>query len=179
MKTKAKLIGLTVIALASGCSTVPDVYKPNAVGYVNGSVTEKGLQVTIRPARDQVAVGDVINFDVIYENVGDKPFMFPKNPNLLFTWTYSNGRRDNYLGEDASPKHYDATELVSLKPGTCMTSEFPVKTYYFKTQGVTEFRAILRCPLCTNPELSSVWHGRAVSNTYGVMLTRGQDYASL
>jgi hypothetical protein len=142
-------------------------------------VTEKGLQVTIRPTSDQVTVGDVINFEIVYENVGPEPFMFPKHPNILFTWTYANGRRDNYLIEDASPKHYASTDLVSLDPGTSMTREFKVKTYYFKTKGVTEFRAILRCPQCTNPELGSVWHGRAVSNTYGVMLTRGRNYASL
>jgi len=178
MKSIAKLIGLAGIAVASGCSTVPDLYKPAAVGHVHESVIEKGLQVTIRPASDQVTVGEIINFEVTYKNVGDQPFLFPKDPNILFLWTYADGRRDNYLVDDAVPTHYQSTQLVSLKPGMSMTSEFPVKTYYFKTQGVTEFKAILRCPQCTNPEIDSVWHGHAISNAYGVMLTRGRKYAA-
>lgn len=117
-------------------------------------------------------MGEPLYFTVIIQNVGDKPLWLPRNPDLLLTWVYPNGRRDNFIRERPPAQFFSAHNAVLLQPGQQMTRTIAVKTYYFPLPGITEFRAILRGTGNTNPDLQPFWSGRVESNAYGIRVLK-------
>ena len=160
------------VALTTGCASVPEAYKPTVVGMIHHGMHEGNLQITIEPDRDEAAVGDRLMFRVILTNTGGAPFLIPRRPNVLFTWVYPDGRRDNFVIDDPAPRFYQASELHEVSPGESFVMRVPIETYYFNRYGVTEFRAVARIPRSTNPAHDALWHGEAMSNAYGVLIKK-------
>lgn len=171
MRRTARYLGLILAgALAGGCTSLPVAYIPQTVGPLEESQITNFLEVRIEPDKEEAVIGDLIRFRVILRNTGTVAFYVPRKPDLLFTWTYADGVRDNYVCELPFERFYFAEEAVLLKPGEQITTHMDIKTYYFDTPGITEFRAYV-CPgRNTNPELTPFWQGKASSNGYGVVV---------
>ena len=180
MKRLAILLGILVtVAIVTGCSTASasSKYRPQTLGMASDGYADSGLSIMI-DTKDEVAVpGEPLVFDVVYKNVGTSSFLLPREPNILFAWTYSDGKRDNYLVDYPKERFYKDSEVVELKPGDTLVQRFPVKTYYYDRYGITEFRAVLAGVPNSNPNVEKVWVGRSVSNAYGVMISKTKTYA--
>jgi hypothetical protein len=174
MKSSHRIVFLLAIGLLTGCSTVPDPYRPQALGARDDGWADRGLQIGILPTNDYAVKGRDILFNVTLTNVGAEDFLVPRDPDILFLWTYSNGRRDNFMVDTPSTVFYQPNEVYLLRPGKHYTFQVPVKTSYFPDLGVTEFRAVAQLPRNTNPELPQVWSGKSLSNAYGVMVSRSE-----
>jgi hypothetical protein len=162
-----------------GCTTVPETYKPTTLGPCKSALADRGLEMRIEARSRDAEKGQPIVFDITYTNVGVDPFLLPDNPEVLFVWTYANGKRDNYMVDRPISKFYSEDDVLTLAPGETLKRKFAVKTYYFKRMGITEFRAILQGVPNSNPNLDGVWLGHAISNAYGVMVDdRGSEMAS-
>lgn len=149
---------------------MPAPYLPKTVGPVESARITDALEIQIEPDRDEAYIGDPIRFEVTIRNVSDGAFWVPRDPDLLFTWTYADGGRDNYVDEFANERFYTFDQVVLLKPGESMVKHFDIKTYYFDTAGITEFRALVQTARNTNPAINPFWQGRAMSNAYGVVV---------
>ena len=172
MKKSYLLVLTTSVALITGCAAIPEPYRPSVVGAIPGGSQDHGLRVTIQPDRDVAAVGDRLQFLVRLTNAGPSAILVPRRPNILFTWVYPDGRRDNFMLDDPSPRYYPASEVQEIPPGESLEVRVPIETYYFKRYGVTEFRAIARIPRNTNPAHETFWHGKVMSNAYGVLIEK-------
>lgn len=168
----AAALGCFLALFVSGCGTIEKPYQPQRVGRIDSERPTGPIEVQILCAQETVVIGEPLYFTVIIRNVGDRPLWLPRNPDLLMTWIYPNGRRDNFIREQPPPQFFSAYNAVLLQPGQQMTRTIAVKTYYFPLPGITEFRAILRGTENTNPELHPFWSGRAESNGYGIRVLK-------
>ena len=173
MKKTIPWILAASLALTTGCASIPESYKPQVVGMIPNGMRDSSLQIFIEPNRDVAAIGDKLLFQVKLMNVGESPILLPRQPDVLFTWIYPDGRRDNFLLDDPAPRFYQESEVHEVLPGESLVMRVPIETYYFKRYGVTEFRAVARIPRSTNPNHNTLWYGKAVSNAYGVLIQKG------
>jgi hypothetical protein len=107
---------------------------------------------------------------VIIRNTALEPIWVPADIDVLFTWIYPNGGRDNFMREFQTERFYSKDEAVLLKPGHALVRKETIKTYYFHREGITEFRAVVHSGGNTNPELKPFWQGEIESNGYGVLV---------
>ena len=162
--------GLLASVMLSGCATVPTPYKPSTVGSLNDSQAKDALEVVIEPQCTHAIIGEPIRFAIRLRNVGTQAFWIPRDPDLMFMWVYPNWRRDNFLAEFDGERDYADREVTLLRPGAELSKQFTIKTYYFNREGVTEFRALVHASRNTNPSFTPFWHGKALSNAFGVMV---------
>lgn len=166
-------------SLLTGCASLPDTYMPSTVGPVQHHSSQgEALECRIHPVHDAVVSGEPIEFVVLIRNRGDQPVWVPGQPEVLFLWTYSNGRRDNFMRDEPMPQFYTTQNAVLLQPGEQLRRTVEIGTRSFLRQGVTEFRAIVNVPRNLNPELTPFWTGRAYSNGYGVLVADPTAVAS-
>jgi hypothetical protein len=156
------------LLLSAGCGTIQQPYIPSTVGVIATEQSQGPIEVQIVSSQDTVTLGDPIYFTVIIRNTGERPLWLPRNPHVMLTWVYPNGRRDNFLREFAPEGYFSKQDSVLLHPGQQMLRTIAVKTYYFPHAGITEFRAVVHSPLNTNSELQPFWSGQAESNAFGV-----------
>lgn len=152
--------------LLSACGTIPESYRPNQIGVVDSADSTSGLSLSIRPDRTTAQIGDTITFDVIIKNMGTDTVWLPSQPDILLTWTYPDGKRDNFIRDDDVPAAPPA--LSPLAPGEERLFKSVVRTYYFDLRGVTEFRARVSVAPSARAE-HLAWAGDLASNGYGVM----------
>jgi hypothetical protein len=156
--------------LLAGCAEMPGPYVPARVGAIRDTITSGNLEVLIDTDDREALIGQPILFRVTIRNSGQQALWVPKDPDLLFTWIYPDGRRDNFLREFETERFYDQDDAVLLKPGFQINKYVQIKTYYFERAGITEFRALLHAGRNTNPALTPFWHGEVMSNGYGVLV---------
>ncbi len=159
------LIIVVAGAMLTGCGSVRQAYKPNQLGNLADHRDASGIEVTLSPDKYRARIGDPVTFKVTIRNVGTDPILFPADPDLLLTWVYPDGKRDNLVRGDrkSAPKYF------VLAPGEEHVAHSVVTTYYFDRGGIHEFRAIVRGDqLAMNTERPA-WQGRAVSNGFGVL----------
>ena len=169
----------TAGSLLTGCASLPDTYVPSTVGPVqHQSAQREALECRIHPVYDAVVAGEPVQFVVEIRNRGDQPVWVPSQPEVLFLWTYSNGRRDNFMRDEPMPQFYTTQNAKLLQPGEQLKRTVEIGTRNFLRQGVTEFRAIVKVPRNLNPELAPFWTGRAYSNGYGVLVADQTAVAS-
>lgn len=181
MRNNLPIIGVAafVVSLFAGCASIPEAYRPQEVGSLQPARVASGLKVSISPDSEIAVRGEPIQFSVNIENVSGHDLVLPRRPHIQFAWTYSNGRRDNFVSEIPAEQFYRPSEVITLESGGKLRVNVPVKTYYFDQMGITEFHAVVKSPRNTNPALGPVWQGSVASNRYGVRVTRGRDYAWL
>jgi hypothetical protein len=151
-------------ALLAGCGTVKQAYKPQQMGNLADHRNAGGIEVRLSPDKYRARIGDPVTFKVTIRNVGAAPILFPSDPDLLLTWIYPDGKRDNLVrGERAPSQNY-----IVLAPGDEHVAHSVVTTYYFDRGGIHEFRAIVRGDQLAMNTDRSAWKGRAVSNGFGV-----------
>ena len=160
---------LTALLLA-GCGTMPGEYIPTKVGPIGDPDADAALKVVISTKNTLAFIGDPIIFQITIKNIGEEPIWLPREPDVLFTWTYPNGRRDNFIREFQEERFYSADNAVQLLPGQQLTRFVPIKTYFFEKAGITEFRALVHASRNTNPGLEPFWQGKALSNAFGVLV---------
>ena len=165
---------LSISLLTAGCSTVPDEYIPATVGSVGEADALDGLKMTISTRQASVKIGEPILFQVRLQNVGLTPLFIPKNPNVIFTWVYADGSRDNFVKDSEYEPLLGETDLTILQPNRFITKDIRVDTYYFDRQGVTEFWATLQAWRSKTPAKPEVWEGRITSNRFGVWVEDGK-----
>ncbi|MCZ7591385.1 MAG: hypothetical protein M5U15_04155 [Kiritimatiellae bacterium] len=157
---------LVAVAVLSGCGTVREVYKPTQLGNLADNRNDSDIEITLRPDKAHARIGDPITFTVSIRNVGTQPILMPSDPDLLMMWIYPDGKRDNLIRNERKNK----TEWLVLKPGEERIAHSVITTYYFDRSGIHEFRAVLNG--ANEIAMSSTrptWHGRAVSNGFGVL----------
>lgn len=165
--------------LLAGCASLPETYVPSTVGPVQHQATQgQALECRIHSVHDAVVAGEPVEFVVLLRNRSDQAIWVPSRPDVVFLWTYSNGRRDNFMRDDPMPQFFTSHNAVLLQPGEQLTRTVRVDTRNFLRNGVTEFRALVQAPTNLNPELNSFWTGRTVSNGYGVLVADRATVAS-
>jgi hypothetical protein len=157
-------------AALSGCGTMPETYIPSTVGPLGESNPASEMRVSISSKNTLAFIGDLIIFQITLKNVSEDPIWVPREPDVLLTWTYPNGRRDNFVREFQDERYYSPDDAVQLLPGQQITKFIPVKTYFFERAGITEFRALVHASRNTNPKLAPFWEGKAISNAFGVLV---------
>ncbi len=126
----------------------------------------QGLEVTLRPDKYRAVIGEPVSFDIAIRNAGTQPIAIPADPDLLLTWVYPDGRRDNLIQAERSKSEQ---EWLVLKPGQQHVAHSVVTTYYFDRTGIHEFRAIVSAGASTPAKHQQLtWTGRAISNGFGV-----------
>jgi hypothetical protein len=165
MNITASISGAVLVAaLLSGCGTVRQAYKPEHLGNMADSRGMDGIEVVLSPDKYRARIGDPVTFRIAIRNVGTAPVLFPADPDLLVTWVYPDGKRDNLIrGEKTT-----ASKWLTLNPGEEHIAHSVVTTYYFDRGGIHEFRAIVSGDVAMNTSRPS-WQGRAVSNGFGVL----------
>lgn len=163
-------VGVLAGLLLAGCAEMAGPYVPARVGAIRDTVSSGAVAVVIDTDAHEALIGQPIVFRVTIRNTSEQALWVPRNPDLLFTWIYPDGRRDNFLREFEAERFYGEDEAVLLKPGFQMTKYVQIKTYYFDRAGITEFRALLHAGRNTNPALTPFWYGEAMSNGYGVLV---------
>jgi hypothetical protein len=142
-------------------------YIPSRVGTLADNKTIDGLEMTIAPDKPTARIGDVLTFSIILKNVSAGSVMIPADPDILLTWVYPDGKRDNiirgYTDGDSDKGH-----AIVLAPGESRVFRSAVTTYYFDRTGITEFRARANVAK-TASALSESWQGDIASNGFGVM----------
>ena len=164
MKTLPNMMAIIGLGLLTGCGTVQQAYKPAHLGDLSDDEIGQGLQVTLVPDKYRARIGEPVTFTMVIRNVGEQAVWIPGDPDLLLTWVYPDGRRDNLLrGMQVSPPQ----NAILLKPGQEHVEHSVVTTYYFNREGIHEFRAILTASASGKNQPN--WSGRAISNGFGVM----------
>ena len=151
-----------------GCSTIPDRYIPSSVGSLNDADDSNILKISITPESSELSIGETLVFRVNVKNVSKMPLWIPREPDLLFTWIYPDGRRDGFVHEPQRDQFFTQQDATYLRPGQQISKSVSIRTYYFERKGITEFRAFLRAARNTNPALIPFWTGELASNSYGV-----------
>jgi hypothetical protein len=164
------IAAITAAALLAGCGTIPETYIPSTVGPLGEGDASREVKVVISTKSTLTFIGDPIIFQITLKNVGEEPIWVPREPDVLFIWTYPNGRHDNFLREFQEERFYSADDAVQLLPGQQIRKFVPIKTYFFERAGITEFRALVHASRNTNPNLSPFWQGKALSNAFGVLI---------
>ncbi|MCO5061200.1 MAG: hypothetical protein M9963_04245 [Kiritimatiellae bacterium] len=169
MKLALTVYAALVAGLLTGCGSVQQAYKPQQLGNLADSRTDSSIEVLLKPDKTRARIGDPVTFTIIIRNVGTESVLIPDDPDLIMTWVYPDGKRDNLLRAERQT----APSLVKLKPGEARIAHSVVTTYYFDHSGVHEFRAVLygNNHMAMNTELPA-WQGRAVSNGYGVQFDK-------
>lgn len=159
-----------VLAFAAtvGCQSVDRNYIPSQVGPIPDQSREGPLLLTLRPSADTVAIGDVLYFTVTIKNIGERSIWIPRYPDILLTWIYPNGICDGVMRDPEDEKYFTAHNAILLHPHQELTRTLALKTYYFPKPGIAEFRAVMRIPRNTNPELAPFHAGVLISHAYGV-----------
>lgn len=172
MKRSTKYIGIAgaaiIAAISSGCASMEQAYIPSQIGNLSDNSAIDGLEMTIAPDKSTARIGDVITFSIILKNVSGRSVIIPTDPEILLTWVYPDGKRDNIIrgyGDNGTQHH----GTVVLAPGSSRVYRSAVTTYYFDRKGITEFRARANVALDTASALAGVWQGDIASNGYGVM----------
>jgi hypothetical protein len=151
--------------LLAGCGSVSQAYKPTQLGNLADNRDGSGIEVTLSPDKYRARIGDPVTFTVVIRNIGAEPVLFPSDPDLLVTWVYPDGKRDNLIRGERKK----APKMLLLSPGDEHIAHSVVTTYYFDRSGIHEFRAIVSGEqLAMNTERHA-WQGRAVSNGFGVL----------
>ena len=163
MNKLLSMIAVLGMGLMSGCGTVQQAYKPDHLGDLSDQEVEEGIRVTLVPDKYRARIGEPVSFKVVIRNVGEKAVWIPGDPDLLLTWVYPDGRRDNLIRGMQTVPHRNA---VLLKPGEERVENSVVTTYYFNRSGIHEFRAILTAD--ASSKQTAGWSGRAISNGFGV-----------
>lgn len=165
MKMWVGLFFLVTVLGVVGCGTVKQSYKPAHLGNLADHQAESGIEVTIVPDKYRARIGDPLSFKVVIRNISNQPILFPSDPDLLLTWVYPDGRRDNLIrGEKKG-----SSKMITLAPGESIVLNSVITTYYFDRAGIHEFRAILRGEQMAMSTNNRAWAGRAVSNGFGVL----------
>lgn len=159
--------------LGSGCSSfLACRYMPQTIGIAAAPEIVNGLEVLIVSTDDHIILGQPLTFKATIRNISDHAFWVPKDPHLVFVWTYPNGQRDNFIQDFPKDKYFRHESAILLRPGRKLSSQFTIRTHYFPGAGITEFRAIYYAEKNTNSELHPFWNGRALSNAYGVLVNK-------
>lgn len=155
------------VSLAVGCGTVQQTYKPSKLGFIADHQPYEGIEVTLVPDKYRARIGDPVSFVITIKNVSNAPILFPEDPDVLLTWVYPDGKRDNLI----RPERTEAPKYRILRPGETFVANAVVTTYYFDHSGIHEFRAILRnTPVAVSSTGRPPWQGRAVSNAFGILM---------
>lgn len=157
--------GLMAASLLAGCGTVHEAYKPTQLGNLADNRNDSTIEVTLRPDKYRARIGDPVTFTVVIRNIGTEPILFPSDPDLLLTWVYPDGKRDNLIRD----QRQGAPEMTVLKPGEEHVAHSVVTTYYFDHGGIHEFRAVVYGEQVAMNTGRPAWQGRAVSNGFGVL----------
>ncbi len=166
MKRILKVVGLMALgAQLVGCGTVQQAYKPTHLGNLADHRDASGIEVTLSPDKYRARIGEPVTFKIVIRNVGSDPILFPADPDLLLTWVYPDGKRDNLIRGDRKLSQ----KLIVLAPGEEHIAHSVVTTYYFDRGGIHEFRAIVRGEELAMKTERPAWQGRAVSNGFGVL----------
>ncbi|OGV42686.1 MAG: hypothetical protein A2X46_05315 [Lentisphaerae bacterium GWF2_57_35] len=169
---------MMAIFLLSGCGTMPAKYIPVTLGPVIESESVQGIELTILPSVETIAIGEVLTMTVTIKNIHTEPVWFPRNPEIMMLWIYPDGKRDNLVFECTENRFYTEDQVVWLKAGQVVQTKMRIKTYYFPKPGVTEFQAFCNAASNTNPAIRPFWHGKIFSNTYGVMVEKNRRSSS-
>ncbi len=137
-----KLIIALAVGLVTACGTVQDPYKPTRVGALQDTDAFDGLQVSLQPDRTTARIGDQLSFIIKIKNVGIETTYIPASPEILLTWIYPDGKRDNFI-QDAYALPVNSPTTVRLNPGDSLVLRTVLPTYYFNNKGITEFRALV------------------------------------
>lgn len=178
MKKLAIALVLAVGLLTVGCSTVPDEYVPATVGSIGDPDTLDGLKMTISTTQTNVYIGQPVVFQVRIQNVGSIPLFIPKKPNVVLTWVYADGSRDNFVKDFEGEPLLDENDLTILQPNRFITKDIRVNTYYFNRAGVTEFWATFQTWNRKASAKPGAWEGRIMSNRFGVWMESGKTIAA-
>ncbi len=160
---------IAAAGLLVGCGTVQEAYKPKQLGNLADSRIDSSIQVLLKPDKNRARIGDPVTFTIVIRNIGTETILLPDDPDLIMTWVYPDGKRDNLLRKERK----GVPALLQLKPGEERIAHSVVTTYYFDHSGVHEFRAVLygNNHLAMNTS-NPAWQGRAVSNGYGVLFDK-------
>jgi len=175
------VIGLAIAGMAlilTGCGTTGSSYIPATVGSLEDHEATGTLEVQIETDSAVANIGQPIVFRVVIRNVSTRAFWVPRDPDLLFTWIYPNGRHDNFLREFRPERYYSERDAVRLKPGEELVKHFTIRTWYFERPGITEFRAVLHASRNTNPALLPFWNGEIQSNSFGIEVKKPRNQGS-
>lgn len=150
-----------------GCGTVQQAYKPQQLGNLADNRNDSNIEVSLRPDKSMARIGEPITFTIEIRNIGSEPILFPSDPDLLMTWVYPDGKRDNLIRD----KRRGGPEMRMLRPGETYIAHSVVTTYYFDHAGIHEFRAVVygERDLALNSRARPAWDGRAVSNGFGLL----------
>jgi hypothetical protein len=162
-------LGGLVLALATGCASLDQPYIPAKMGNLNDSLARGGIEISLVPDRYLADIGDMLAFSIILKNVSAEPIWIPREPDMLMTWVYPDGKRDNVI-RDAKPVEYTKANSTLLNPGDEKVYRSAVTTYYFNRGGITEFRALVSANHPVRDGLGPYWTGEAESNGFGVMM---------
>lgn len=168
LKNTLKTMGVAVLAsVASGCTSMKQAYIPTHVGNLSDNQSIDGLEMTISPDKPTARIGDVLTFSIILKNVSQQRVIIPIDPEILMTWVYPDGKRDNVIrgySDNPQPKG-----TLVLAPGESKVYRSAITTYYFDRKGITEFRARASLANLSNQAMAGSWQGDIASNGYGVM----------
>jgi len=159
----------------AGCGEIPELYIPATVGQVGEATFKSGIRMTIGAEKSSYVFGEPIVFSVVMKNVSDRVLVVDGvfDNELLFVWTYPDGKRDMFIREFPTQKFLTDSQIVRLEPGQTVRKKVEISTSYFRRVGVTEFHARYRSPFNSNPEIRNVWVGETISNGFGVTLRYG------
>ena len=143
-----------LIIVLAGCGTVQQTYIPRHVGSLEDGQELNGLTMTLTTPQDSIHIGQPLVLCVSFQNRGSTPLRISRQPAVLLTWIYPDGKQDNFLG---SSPFDQKEESLSLQPGECRSVRSIIRTDYFHITGITEFRALMTSPLdhLTPVELAS------------------------
>ena len=173
--TRLRVAGMFLAGLVmlTGCASFEEAYIPHTLGVAGASPAKDGLRVVLTAPNDVSRLGDPLKLRVTLRNEGPEAVWLPVDPHLIMVWVYPNGRNDNMVVDPPHPRHFTQHNAMLLEPGAEVSEDLSVDTYYFPREGITEFRAVLRVPGSTNPDLKPFWVGRAVSNPFGILMVDG------
>ncbi|HNR93512.1 MAG TPA: hypothetical protein PKM67_00590 [Kiritimatiellia bacterium] len=170
-----RFFAILIALAAGGCGSMPERYIPSATGPIGAPEVVRGLSVSIAAASDAVAFGQPVFFDITISNASRMVYWLPREPQIIFAWTYANGRRDNLIRDPLEDRYFTQYAASKIFPGEVRKHQTKIPTGYFPAKGITEFKAIYTSPRNTNPELMPFWNGEILSNAYGVDI-KGRKY---
>jgi hypothetical protein len=164
MNVAKKILFLAGASFLAACSSVmPVVYVPQQSGTLNDSSVSGNISVTLKPDQADIRRGEPLGFSVTMQNVSLQTILLPRQPDVVLTWIYPDGKRDNLIRDTDSLQANP--EFVKLAPGAQIVSRLSIKTSSFHRAGIFEFRAIVSAA-----GADKTWAGCAVSNGFGVMV---------
>jgi hypothetical protein len=135
-----QMVMVTALSMLSACGTMEQPYKPCHMGTLQDSSIVDGLEITLVPDKTTAKIGDLLTFYVIIKNVGSSAVLLPAEPDVLLTWIYPDGKRDNFIQDDSMGASASG-QNVRLDAGKTLVLKSALTTYYFNNRGITEFRA--------------------------------------